>query len=93
MGPAADSSRAVLVVTGPVRERLAVLFRRVYFGRDDVAVVVERRQGERRQGERRQGGRRKGARRQGERRQGERRQGERRRSPPWLVFPPGPPSG
>jgi hypothetical protein len=34
-----------LVVTGPARERLYELFTRVYAGRQDVRVVLDRRRG------------------------------------------------
>jgi hypothetical protein len=70
----ADKPAAVLVVTGPARERLAGLFRRLYAGRDDVCVMVDRRVDERR--------------RAAERPPVERRRGERRVAAPWLVFPP-----
>ena len=70
-----DKPVAVLVVTGPARERLAGLFRRVYAGRHDVKIVVDRRFAERR--------------RAAERPPVEHRRAERRRSTPWLVFPPG----
>lgn len=70
-----DRPVAVLVVTGPARERLAGLFRRVYAGRDDVRVVVDRRFAARREAV--------------ERPPVERRRVERRRTSPWLVFPPG----
>lgn len=95
MAPRLDRPKSVLVVTGPARERLAGLFRRVYAGRDDVVVVVDRRVGERRAGDRRRGPRLVTADRRrasrpaaSARRRGERRRGERRRAAPWLVFPP-----
>jgi hypothetical protein len=69
-----DKPVAVLVVTGPTRERLAGLFCRVYAGRNDVKIVVDRRFAERRQSV--------------ERPPVEHRRVERRRSSPWLVFPP-----
>ena len=69
-----DRPVAMLVVTGPARERLAGLFRRLYAGRDDVRVVLDRRVVERR--------------RSAERPPVQRRRGERRRSAPWFVFPP-----
>ena len=64
----------MLVVTGPTRERLAELFTRVFEGRHDVRVVVERRAGERRGSPARVAV--------------DRRRGERRVSAPWLVIPP-----
>ncbi len=69
-----DKPAAVLVVTGPARERLAELFRRVYAGRGDVRVIVDRRVAERR--------------RAAVRPPVQRRRGERRVTAPWLVFPP-----
>jgi hypothetical protein len=69
-----DKPVALLVVTGPAREQLVEHFRRLYAGRDDVRVMVDRRCGERR--------------RAGEQPAVERRRGERRVSAPWLVFPP-----
>jgi hypothetical protein len=69
-----DTPPAVLVVTGPMRERLAELFTRVFEGRHDVRVVMERRAGERREASARVAL--------------ERRRGERRVSAPWLVIPP-----
>ena len=75
MVAAVDRPQAMLIVTGPERERLAELFRRLYAGRDDVRVVLDRRRAERR--------------RAAERPPVQRRRGERRVSAPWLVFPPG----
>lgn len=74
MDGASGKSVAVLVVTGPQRERLYARFRRLYAGRADVRVVLDRREGERRGAERHV--------------VPERRLGERRASAPWLVFPP-----
>jgi hypothetical protein len=70
----ADTPVAVLVVTGPARDRLYDRFRRLYQGRDDVRVVVDRR------GRQRRGSPARVA--------IERRRGERRVAGPWLVFPP-----
>jgi len=70
----ADKPVAVLVVTGPARERLYEHFRRLYAGRDDVRVVVDRRVRQRRGSPARVAI--------------ERRRGERRVTAPWLVFPP-----
>jgi hypothetical protein len=75
MDATVDKPASVLVVSGPARERLAGLFRRLYAGRDDVCVVLDRRRAERR--------------RVAERPPVQRRRGERRVSAPWLVFPPG----
>ena len=69
-----DKPAAVLVVTGPARDRLYDRFRRLYQGRDDVRVVVDRRGRQRRGSPVRVGI--------------ERRRVERRVSAPWLVFPP-----
>jgi hypothetical protein len=69
-----DKPAALLVVTGPARERLFEHFRRLYAGRDDVRVLVDRRYAERRAA--------------AERPPVERRRDERRVSAPWLVFPP-----
>jgi hypothetical protein len=69
-----DKPAAVLVVTGPARDRLCELFRHLYAGRGDVCVVAERRVAERRGS--------------GVRAPVERRRGERRVSAPWFVFPP-----
>ena len=68
-----DRPLAVLVATGPERERLAELFRRLYAGRDDVRVVLDRRLAERRRSQVRP--------------PVQRRRGERRVTAPWLVFP------
>jgi hypothetical protein len=74
MGIITDPPVHVLVVTGPLRERLCERFGMVYFGRHDVRVVMDRRMGERRRSD---AGAAAG-----------RRRGERRTSAPWLVFPP-----
>jgi hypothetical protein len=75
MDATADKPVAVLVVTGPARDRLYELFRRVYAGRADVRVVVDARTHDRRGSPARVAL--------------ERRRGDRRRSAPWLVFPAG----
>jgi hypothetical protein len=62
------------VVTGPARERLFALFSRVYAGRHDVRVVMDRRDEPRR--------------RWVAKASAERRRGERRHEPPDWVFPP-----
>jgi hypothetical protein len=62
-----------LIVTGPLRERLFELFTRVYAGRSDVRVVMDRRGDPRRRPEPAAP---------------ERRHAERRRRPPTWVFPP-----
>jgi hypothetical protein len=88
MSATTETPKAVLVVTGPARERLQRLFGRVYAGRGDVRVVADRRRAERRAGDDRRrparpargpGGDRQGA--------AERRRGDRRSSAPWMVFP------
>jgi hypothetical protein len=63
-----------LIVTGPARERLFELFSRVYAGRNDVRVVMDRRCAPRR--------------RRAEAAGAERRRAERRDGPPAWVFPP-----
>jgi hypothetical protein len=63
-----------LIVTGPTRERLFELFSRVYAGRHDVRVVMDRRREPRR--------------RWAETEDSERRRAERRRESPAWVFPP-----
>jgi hypothetical protein len=75
MAAVTDTPVAMLVVTGPLRERLYELFRSLYAGRGDVLVVEDRRIIERRST--------RGA------LAVDRRRDERRRSDPWLVFPPG----
>jgi hypothetical protein len=68
--------RHVLYVTGPLRERLYRRFSRLFEGRDDVEVRIDRRVGERRHAGRGP-------------RDRERRAGDRRRSrPAWVVPPP-----
>lgn len=74
MAAVTDTPVAMLVVTGPLRERLYELFRSLYAGRGDVLVVEDRR------GRQRRGSPVRVA--------IERRHDERRRSDPWLVFPP-----
>ncbi len=71
-----------LIVTGPLRERLFELFTRVYAGRSDVRVVMDRRGGNRRRPDQAAPERRPA--------QGapERRVADRRRRPPTWVFPP-----
>lgn len=63
-----------LVVTGPLRERLFELFTRVYAGRHDVRVVMDRRGAAPRRRSAQAGA--------------ERRRTERRHTPPSWVFPP-----
>jgi hypothetical protein len=75
MSAAVHTPTAVLVVTGPTRQRLYDRFRRLYASHGDVRVVVDRRVRERR------GSPVSVA--------IERRRDERRQSAPWLVFPPG----
>jgi len=70
----ADKPVRVLVVSGPARQRLYERFSRLYAGRDDVRVVLDRRERHRR------GAPVSVA--------VERRCGDRRRTVPWLVFPP-----
>jgi hypothetical protein len=48
MGTSVDSATHVLLVTGPVRDRLYDRFRRLFWGRDDVQVLKDRRVAERR---------------------------------------------
>jgi hypothetical protein len=67
----------VLFVTGPQRERLFEHFTRLFRGRDDVEVRMDRRREERRRDQR--------GPLDGERR----RQDRRRRSPDWVVPPEG----
>jgi hypothetical protein len=68
-----DQDVAVLVVTGPARERFAALFERVFLGRD-VRAVMDRRARDRRGSPAHVAI--------------ECRRGERRVSAPWLVLPP-----
>lgn len=64
-----------LIVTGPLKERLFDLFSRLYAGRYDVRVVMDRRHDARRRWE--------------QQAVGERRSAERRtRSPGWTFPPP-----
>jgi hypothetical protein len=70
-----DNAVHILVVTGPARARLYERFCAEYLGRDDVRVVLDRREGERR--------------REARPVTHDRRRAERRRSVPWMVFPPG----
>ncbi len=74
-----DSPVKILVVGGPARERLFERFQRVYDGRHDVRVVMERRVMERR--------RAGAAQRRPPGAAVERRRAERRTSAPWLVVP------
>lgn len=67
------SEHHVLVVTGPDRDRLYERFRILFFGRDDVEVVKDRRRCERR-AQAAPTGR-------------ERRAGERRHAVVWVVPP------
>ena len=62
-----------LIVTGPLKERLFDLFSRLYAGRHDVRVVLDRRLD---------------ARRRAEQAAPERRRGERRAHTSSWVFPP-----
>lgn len=74
MDPHVDTATYRLVVTGPGRDRLYERFRRLFWGREGVEVVKDRRVSERRR----------------DRSQvaGERRSRERRRvAPDWLVPP------
>ncbi|MEI6452490.1 MAG: hypothetical protein WCP98_21405 [Actinomycetes bacterium] len=75
MAAQADTATYTLVVTGPGRDRLYERFRLLFWGRDGVAVVKDRRVTERR---------RERARVAAERRARERR----RAAPDWLVPPP-----
>ena len=75
-GETRELTRHVLYVTGPLRERLYRRFSRLFDGRDDVEVRIDRRVAERR--------RAPGGPRDGERRAGDRR----RRRPDWIVPPP-----
>ena len=71
-----DTEVRRLVVTGPARDQLFEHFSRLFYGRDDVVVIKDRRRAERRCGEApvRQ----------------ERRTSDRRRHPPDWVVPPEP---
>lgn len=64
-----------LIVTGPLKERLYDLFTRVYAGRNDVRVIMDRRGDA-------------PARRRSEPAPAEHREPDRRRRPPTWVFPP-----
>jgi len=64
----------LLIVTGPLRDRLYERFSRLYSGASDVEVVKDRRHGERR--------------RRLLPHSGDRRRGDRRRQAPEWVFPP-----
>jgi hypothetical protein len=75
-GETRELTRHVLYVTGPLRGRLYQRFSRLFDGRDDVEVRIDRRVAERR--------RALGSPRDGERRAGDRR----RRRPDWIVPPP-----
>jgi hypothetical protein len=70
-----DTTRHVLIVTGPERERLYERFATLFTGRVDVEVIKDRRRGQRR---------RVGA----GPRDGERRGRERRQIDPEWVVPP-----
>ena len=75
-GETRERTRHVLYVTGPLRERLYRRFSRLFDGRDDVEVRIDRRVAERRRAP-------------GGPRDGERRAGDRRRvRPDWIVPPP-----
>jgi hypothetical protein len=75
MAYATDRTIHRLVVTGPERDRLDEHFRRLFYGRDDVTIVKDRRFRERRVRRVGHGGERRGA--------------ERRDGPPEWVVPPG----
>jgi hypothetical protein len=71
----ADTAPYRLVVTGPQRDRLYERFRRLFWGRDGVEVLKDRRVADRRRDRSRVAA--------------ERRSRERRRAAPdWLVPPP-----
>jgi hypothetical protein len=72
------SVRERLVVTGPTRERLYELFRRLFAGRDDVEVIKDRRWGQRR--------------RRAVTPESERRARDRRECSPHTIGPPDPPA-
>jgi hypothetical protein len=67
-----------LIVTGPLKERLYDLFTRVYAGRNDVRVIMDRRGDARRRPEQAPT----------EQAPPERREPDRRRRPPTWIFPP-----
>ncbi len=68
-----DSEHQILVVTGPARDRLYERFRTLFFGREGVEVVKDRRQRERRTHPAAAGRERRG--------------GERRHAVSWVVPP------
>jgi hypothetical protein len=75
-GKTRELKHYVLYVTGPLRERLYRRFSRLFDGRDEVEVRIDRRVAERRLVP-------------GRPRAGERRAGDRRRvRPDWIVPPP-----
>jgi hypothetical protein len=69
-----DTEVRRLMVTGPARDQLFEHFSRLFYGRDDVVVVKDRRYGQRREGRRPVSH--------------ERRTADRRRRPPGWVVPP-----
>ena len=74
MNALTDTTIHRLVVTGPARDRLYDHFRLLFFGRDDVTIVKDRRVRERRVRRLADGD--------------ERRRAERRDGPPTWVVPP-----
>jgi hypothetical protein len=75
MNASVDTAMYRLVVTGPGRDRLYERFRRLFWGRDGVEVIKDRRVSERRRGRSTVAA--------------ERRARERRRAAPdWVVPPP-----
>lgn len=75
----------MLIVTGPLRDRLYERFVRLYANASDVRVIKDRRYGERRRSERPGDEDRRRSERQLE---DDRRRSDRRRRPPEWVFPP-----
>jgi len=75
----------LLIVTGPLRDRLYDRFTRLYANASDVRVIKDRRYGDRRRSERPRDDDR---RRSEEAREDDRRRADRRRRPPEWVFPP-----
>jgi len=74
MNALTDTTIHRLVVTGPARDRLYDHFRHLFYGRDDVLIIKDRRVRERRVRRLADGGERRGA--------------ERRDGPPTWVVPP-----
>jgi hypothetical protein len=75
----------LLIVTGPLRDRLYERFVRLYANASDVRVIKDRRYGERRRSEQ---AREDDRRRSEQAREDDRRRADRRRRPPEWVFPP-----